>query len=133
MARTNLAKDENGDLLADSHNILNRQNVNVHRVSDVTLMDKQTVEPPVPGPSPFEAEIAIAKFKKYKLPGTDQIMAEPIPAGGKISCSDINELINSIWKKEEFNEQWKESIVASIYKKGDKSDCSKYQGKSLSY
>ena len=38
---SNIAKDENGDLLADSHNILNRwknyfsQLLNVHRVSDV--------------------------------------------------------------------------------------------------
>jgi hypothetical protein len=36
-----LSKDENGDLLADSHNILNRwknyfsQSLNVHRVIDV--------------------------------------------------------------------------------------------------
>jgi hypothetical protein len=39
--RSNLVKDENGDLLADSHNIFNRwknhfrQLLNVHRVSDV--------------------------------------------------------------------------------------------------
>jgi hypothetical protein len=39
--RRNLVKDENGDLLADSHNILNRrknyyyQLLNVHSVSDV--------------------------------------------------------------------------------------------------
>jgi hypothetical protein len=39
--RNNLIKDENGDLLADSHNILNRrknyfsQLLNVHNVSDV--------------------------------------------------------------------------------------------------
>jgi hypothetical protein len=39
--RSNLMKDENGDLLADSHNVLSRwknffsQLLNVHRVSDV--------------------------------------------------------------------------------------------------
>jgi hypothetical protein len=39
--RSNFVKDEKGDLLADSHNILNRrknyfsQLLNVHRVSDV--------------------------------------------------------------------------------------------------
>jgi hypothetical protein len=39
--RNNLVKDENGDLLADSHNILNRwknyfsQLLNVHNVSEV--------------------------------------------------------------------------------------------------
>jgi hypothetical protein len=52
--RSNLVKDENGDLLADPHNILNRwkncfsQLLNVH-----------TGEPLVPN-HPFEVEIAVA-------------------------------------------------------------------------
>jgi hypothetical protein len=37
-------------------------------------------EPSVPGPSRLEVETAIAKFKKYKLPGSDQIQAELIQA-----------------------------------------------------
>jgi hypothetical protein len=43
--RSNLVKDENGDLLADSHNILIRwknyfsQLLNVHRVSDVRQIE----------------------------------------------------------------------------------------------
>jgi hypothetical protein len=43
--------------------------------------------PLVPGPSRLEAEIAIAKLKKYKLPGSDQIPVELIQAGGKILLS----------------------------------------------
>jgi hypothetical protein len=80
-------KDENGDLLAYAHNILNRwknyysQLLNVHNVSDVRQIDVHMVEPLVPGPS-LEVEIAIAKLKKYKLPGSDQILAELIQAGG---------------------------------------------------
>jgi hypothetical protein len=44
--RNNLVKDENGDLLAGSRNILNRwknyfsQLLNVHNVSDVTQIEK---------------------------------------------------------------------------------------------
>jgi hypothetical protein len=78
--RNNLVKDENGDLLADSHNILNRwknyfsQLLNVHNVSDVRQTEVLMAEP-VPGSSHLEVEIAIAKFKKYKLPGSDQIPA----------------------------------------------------------
>jgi hypothetical protein len=58
--RNNLLKDENGDLLADSHNILNRcknyfsQLLNVHNVSDVRQIAVHTVEPLVPGPSRLE-------------------------------------------------------------------------------
>jgi hypothetical protein len=50
-------KDENGDLLADSHNILNiwknyfAQLLNVHNVSDVRQIEIHTAEPLVPGPS----------------------------------------------------------------------------------
>jgi hypothetical protein len=35
-------------------------------------------EPLVPGSSRLEVEIAIAKLKKYKSPGSDQIPAELI-------------------------------------------------------
>jgi hypothetical protein len=36
-----------------------------------------------------------------------------------------------IWNKEELPHQWEESIVVPIHKKGDKTDCSNYQGISL--
>jgi hypothetical protein len=55
--------DEKGDLLADSHNILNKfksslfQLLNVHGVSHVRQLEIHTAEPLVPESSPFEAEI----------------------------------------------------------------------------
>jgi hypothetical protein len=64
-----------------------------------------TAEPLVPDPSPFEVEIAIAKLKMYKSPGSDQIPAELIRAGGEILRSKIHKFINSIWKKEELPTQ----------------------------
>jgi hypothetical protein len=42
-----------------------------------------TVEPLVPDSSSFEVEIAIAKLKRYISPGSDQIPAELIQAGGE--------------------------------------------------
>jgi hypothetical protein len=50
----------------------------VHGVSDTGQMEMCTAEPLVPGPILFEVEIAIAKLKKSKLPGSDQILAELI-------------------------------------------------------
>jgi hypothetical protein len=41
-------------------------------------------------PSPFEVEITIAKLKKCKSPGSDQIPAEHIPAGGEALRSEIH-------------------------------------------
>jgi hypothetical protein len=81
--------------------------------------------------SRLEVEIAIAKLKKYKSPGSDQILAELIQAGGGILLSAIHKLINSVWNKEELPDQWKESIIVPVHKKGDKADCSNYRGISL--
>jgi hypothetical protein len=90
-------KDGNDDLLAVSHNILNRwknyfsQLLNVHYVSDVRQIEVHTAEPLVPGPSRLEIETANAKLKKYKSQGSDKIQA-----GGEILLSAIHKLINSV-------------------------------------
>ena len=42
--------------------------------------------------------------------------------------SEIRKLINSIWNKKEFPEQWRESITVTIYKKSDKRDGNIYTG-----
>jgi hypothetical protein len=51
--------------------------------------------------------------------------------GGNILQSEIQELIKSIWNKEELPQQWKESIIVPIYKKVDKTNCSNCTGISL--
>jgi hypothetical protein len=130
--RINIIKDENGNLLADPQNILNRwknffnQVLNVHGVHDARQMDIHTAEPLVPEPSPVEVEITIGKLKSYKSPGTDQIQA-----GGETLYSEIHRLICSVWNKEELPQQWKESITLPIYKKGDKTDFNNYRGISV--
>jgi hypothetical protein len=80
----------------------------------------------LPEPSAFEVEMAIEKLKRHRSPGTDHIPAELIKAGSRIIRYEIHKLIISIWNKEELPEQWKESIIAPIYKKGDKTGCSNY-------
>jgi hypothetical protein len=90
-----------------------------------------TAKPLVPGPSRLEVEIAIAKLKKYKSPGSDRILAEVIQAGGQILLSTIHKLINSVWNKEELSDQWKESITVPIHKRDDKTDRNNYCGISL--
>jgi hypothetical protein len=80
----------------------------------------------LPDLSPFEVEIATADLKKYKLPGTNQIPAEPFQAGGETLLSEIHKFINSIRGKEELPYQWKESLIAPIHKKGSKTDCSNF-------
>jgi hypothetical protein len=135
--RTNLVKDERGDLLADPHKILNRwknyfcELLNVYGAGGVRQTELHTAEPFVPEPSASEVEVAIGKLKRYKSPGVDQIPAELIQAGGETLRSEIHKLIRLIWSKEELPHQWKESIVVPIHKKADKTDCSNYRGISL--
>jgi hypothetical protein len=67
----------------------------VNSFSDVSNIAVHTAEPLVPVPSRREDEIAIAKLKKYKSPGSDQIPAELIPAEGEILLFEIRKLIDS--------------------------------------
>jgi hypothetical protein len=94
--------------------------LNVHNISDVSQTEIHRAEPLVPGPSHLEVQISIAKLKKYKSPGSDQIRAELYEAGGETLVSVIHKLITSIWNKEELPDQWKESIIVPIHKTGIK-------------
>jgi hypothetical protein len=53
-------------------------------------MDIHTAEPLVPEPSLVKVEIAIGKLKSYKSPGTNQISAKLIKAGGETLYSEIH-------------------------------------------
>jgi hypothetical protein len=55
------------------------------------------------------------KLAKYKLPGSDQIPAELIQAGGEILLSTIHKLVNSIWNKEELPDQWMDGTWKADY------------------
>ena len=100
--RCNIVKDEKGDLVADSHSIVDRwrkyfsQLLNVHGVKDVGRVEIPTAESLVPEPSAFEVELAIDKLKSHKSPGIDEIKAELIKAGDGTICLEIHKLITSI-------------------------------------
>ncbi|XP_033607888.1 glycosyltransferase-like domain-containing protein 1 [Cryptotermes secundus] len=53
----------------------------VHRIRDVRQREMHTAEPLIPAASPFGVEIAIAKVRMYKSPGSDQILAVLVEAG----------------------------------------------------
>jgi hypothetical protein len=98
--RTNIAGDEKGDLVVDSHSILNRkrnhfsQLLNLHGVRGVRLIETHRAEPRGPEPSAVELEMDIEKLNKYKSPGIDQIPAEMIKVGSRtIRSRSINFLI----------------------------------------
>jgi len=134
---THVVKDEKSDLDADCHSIMTRwrnyfcQLLNVHWSKDVRQEEIHTAEPLVPETRVFEFELVIEKLKSHKSPGIDQIPTELIKARDRTICCAIHKLIISIWNKEEVPEDWKESIIVPIHKKGDKTDCNNYRGISL--
>ena len=77
--------------------------------------------------SAFEAEIAIEKLKRHISPGIDQISVDLITTGGWPFRSEIHKLNDSILSKQQLPEQWKESIIEPIYKKGGKTGRCNYR------
>jgi hypothetical protein len=118
--QTNIVKDDKGDMVMDSQNILLvwwnlfSQLWTVHEVNDVRETEIHTAEPLLPQLSAYEVEIYIDKLKRHISPSTDQIPAELIKAGGRIIPSDIHKLINLIQNKKVLLEVWKESIIVPI-------------------
>ena len=67
----------------------------------------------------------------HKATGIDHIPSELIQTGGGKLYEEIHKLIVFIWKKEELIQEWKESIIVPIHKKGDKMDCDKQRNFTL--
>ena len=82
----------------------------------------------MPEQSAFDMEMVIEKLKGHKSSGIDQIPAELVRARSRTIRSEIHKVTNSIWNKEELPDQWKESKIVPIYKKGKTADCSNYRG-----
>jgi hypothetical protein len=66
-------KDDHADLLADSHNILQKcksyfpQLLNVYNVSNVRQIEINTAEQLIPGSSYFEVQTALALFVEIQI------------------------------------------------------------------
>jgi hypothetical protein len=64
----------------------------------------------------------LRSLKSHKSPSIDQIPAELFKAEGRTIRGAIHKLIIAIWNKEELPEEWKESVIVPIHKKGDKTE-----------
>jgi hypothetical protein len=70
--------------------------LNVNNISDIRHIEIHKPEPLVTDSSPFEVEIANAKLKKYKSPGSDKTRAGLIQTGGEILRYESQTPINYI-------------------------------------
>jgi hypothetical protein len=70
--RTNIVKDEKGDLVTDGNSFylcigtISHSCLNVHGVNDIWQTEIHTSEPLVPEMSAFEIEMALEKLKRHK-------------------------------------------------------------------
>ena len=94
----------------------------IYGVSYVRQNEIYAAQPSVPEPSSFLVEMATVKLHRYNSIGVGQIPTEFIQARGRTIRTEILKSINSIWNKEEWPQQWKESMIVSAYKMGDKTD-----------
>jgi hypothetical protein len=77
--RTDIIKEEKGDLVTYSHSILARWKNNfsqlyiVYGINSVRQTAIPSTEPLVPEPRSCEVEMAMEKVKRHKSPGSDQV------------------------------------------------------------
>jgi hypothetical protein len=107
------------------------QLLTIHVFNEVMQIKIHTSESSVPQFSSFEVDIAIEYLKSYKLPGSDQILAELFQAGGSTLSTQVNALIHSTWNEVELPHNWRDCIIVQIYKKGNKTNCNIYRVISL--
>jgi len=75
-----------------------------------------------------DVKTAVRDLKNNKVAGTDGIHLELIKYGGNKLLNRIYELVRQIWEEERIPEEWKETIIVPIYKRGDRDRCENYRG-----
>jgi len=74
-----------------------------------------------------EVQAAIDRLKRNKSPGTDGITAEMIQAGGEPLARMLHGICQKIWEEERMPEEWLQSVIVTIPKKGDLKECTNYR------
>ena len=78
-----------------------------------------------------EVRLAILKLKCKKAAGPDGLIGEFFKNAGEVIIPFFVKLFNTLFDKGSFPEEWTESIILPIYKKGDVNNPKNYRGISL--
>lgn len=82
-------------------------------------------------PSVSEIRSAITTLKNGKAPGCDGLPAECFKTNPDAAASLLHKLFVQIWETEEIPNQWKESTIIKLPKKGNLSNCNNWRGISI--
>ena len=78
-----------------------------------------------------EVRHVIKTIKNNKSAGSDGIVGELIKYGGKPMCEMLLTLFNLVWDGECAPSYWREGLIVSLFKKGDREDPGNYRGITL--
>ena len=96
--------------------------------AQVLKAGRKKAEPRVPESSAFEVEMAIDKLKDTNHQVLIRSWQNCLKhRGEQFALRSVN-LVLLFKKQKELTEEWIESIIVPIYKKGDKTGCSNYRG-----
>ena len=79
-------------------------------------------------PALKEILAAIESMKSGKTPGLDGIPAEIYKYAGTALHAQLLKFYHICWTAKELPQQFKDALIISIYKKGDRSNCGNYRG-----
>ena len=77
-------------------------------------------------PSKIEIVRSIKMLKSGKAAGPDNIPPESLKADPDLSADIVYGLLGKIWEEEEMPQDWNESYIVKLPKKGDRRECKNY-------
>jgi hypothetical protein len=82
-------------------------------------------------PSKLELQTCISSLKRNKAAGPDELHPILFKEGGEVLLEHLTSLFQLIWEREDIPDNWGESIIIPIFKKGVRNDCANHRGISL--
>ena len=78
-----------------------------------------------------EVRLGIVSLRDRKAGGSDNIVAELLKADLETSSRKLHGIITIIWEEEVVPDEWLQSLIVKLPKKGDLGDCNNWRGITL--
>ena len=88
-----------------------------------TSVSNITLEVNTAPPSEQEVLREVRLLKRHKAAGPDRLSPSLFKDGGSTLISQLTKLFQSVWEHGKVPQEWCESVIIPVYKKGDRSSC----------